>query len=196
MLRGLRNAFTLVEILMVVGIITLLSALLLPAVLGSEESFQKSATQNLVDSLYMAMRSYKMGNSMYPLPDEQESPDPLKSGYLVGHLRYDRSDQNRGIVNHFVDVQEFVFDTELFLGEDNLLTDPWGTPIHYVRGDSKNNNTKPGYDPDKPQDLNKPKDADMAPAKSDWNSQDERAHVYIYSEGPEFNQDSWIYYKD
>lgn len=195
MIRFCRRAFTLIEIMVVITIIAVLAALVLPSVIGTEVAFQKAATQSLVDSLMVSLKNYKLDGKTYPLPDEQESVSSTDPGYLRGVFRYDRSDVNPGLINNFVNKQKFALDTDLFLGEDNILTDPWGNHIRYVRGDGKNHADKSGYDSNLPQDLNKPKDADLKPEDSDWNSADERGYPYVYSEGAEQDIATWIYYK-
>lgn len=192
------QGFTLIEIMIVVAVIALLASLLIPAVMGTRTAYDKTAAQDLVNGLVMALKIQKVEDGRYPLPDNQESTDKTDPGYYKGQFVYDRSDENPGLVNRLVTTQKFGFDAGRMLSEDNVLIDGWNNPIHYVLGDAKNSKNLASHDPDLPQDLNKPKDADSPPADSDWNTGDEAGYPYIYSEGPDpaRGEESWIYPKD
>ena len=199
MLSPVRRGFTLVELLAVMAIIGMLMAVLIPAVIGTQNSYEKLATKDLVGGLQMALQIVKVEDAGYPLPDNQQSTVETDPGYLIGNFRWDRSEKKPGIINRLVHSQKFGFDYDNLLNEDNIVTDAWGEPIIYVRGDVKNNKHKSGYDNKLPQDLNKPKDASKPPADSDWNSKDDPGYAYIYSLGsPEVGaqEDAWIYQKD
>lgn len=193
-----RQGFTLIEMLSVTAIIILLASFLVPAVMGSQESFDRLAASDLVGGLLIALNIQKLESKGYPLPDNQESTLKTDAGYYIGVFRYDRSDKNPGLVNRLVNAQKFSFDAGTMLDDDNVLIDGWGNPIHYVLGDAKNSKNLPSYDNTLPQDLNKPKDADIVPADSDWNIGDIPGYPYIYSEGSDAGKGdkSWIYPKD
>ncbi len=194
----LRRGFTLIEMLVVVAIILLLASLLVPAVMGSQESYDKMAATDLVGGLLIALNIQKLESKGYPLPDNQESTNKSDAGYYIGVFRYDRSDKNPGLVNRLVESQKFSFDAANMLNDDNILIDGWGNPIHYVLGNAANSKNLASYDDTKPQDLNKPKFADVAPLESDWNTGDIAGYPYIYSEGADAGagDESWIYPKD
>ncbi len=188
-----QRGFTLIELLVVIAIIALLSSLLIPIVLGSQESMDRAKTLDLIQGLQQALKTEKLSGKEYPMPDNLVPP-ATPAEERVGFFIFDPMDTKPGIVNTMVDGQGFSFDYSGMMNEDNILIDSWGNPIHYVLGDFKNRKGIPAYDPLLPQDLNKPKDGDKPAADSDWNSADVGKFPYVYSEGPEQDQATWIYY--
>ncbi|MFM6127786.1 MAG: type II secretion system protein [Sphaerospermopsis kisseleviana] len=61
-----RHGFTLVELLVVIGIIALLAALLTPAVMRSLTKARNSAIKNEVDLLHMALMNYQSEYGAFP----------------------------------------------------------------------------------------------------------------------------------
>jgi len=66
-LRGLREAFTLIEMLVVIAIIGVLAALLLPALSAARESARETACKSNLRQLFMAMDMYCTHNGGYYL---------------------------------------------------------------------------------------------------------------------------------
>src|ERR1700751_4978659 len=63
---GLRGAFTLVELLVVIAIIAVLIALLLPAVQQAREAARRSQCANNLHQLVTAMHNYESTYTMFP----------------------------------------------------------------------------------------------------------------------------------
>jgi len=61
-----RNAFTLVELLVVVGIIAVLAALLTPAVMRARSTARNAAIKVEIDMLHMALMNYKNEYGSFP----------------------------------------------------------------------------------------------------------------------------------
>lgn len=190
------RAFTLIEMLIVVGIIMVLSALLIPVIMGSQDSMDRAKTLELVQGLQQALRTERLAGNSYPMPDHLVPPPKGSPEERVGYFIYDISDKTPGIINRLIEGQGYSFDYSGMVNDDNLVTDAWGNPIHYVLGDFKNRKGTSTYDPGLPQDLNKPKDGDKPAADSDWNTEDKGKYPYIYSEGIDGDPENWIYYRN
>ena len=61
-----KNAFTLVEILVVIGIIALLAAIAIPNLLRAKHSANESSAQSTLKSISTALENYFASNSLYP----------------------------------------------------------------------------------------------------------------------------------
>ncbi|MGC9004968.1 MAG: type II secretion system protein, partial [bacterium] len=73
-----RKGFTLVEMLVVLGIIALLSAILLPIFKGLRESVYKNTCMSNLQKIYHALRMYYLDTGTYP-----QAPYLLPSGQVV-----------------------------------------------------------------------------------------------------------------
>lgn len=89
-----RNAFTLVEMLLVVGIIAILMALLTPAVMRARAAARNAAIKAEIDMLHMAIMNYKNEFGSFPpenmrgLWDSSGSPAGVNTTHPVyKHLR-------------------------------------------------------------------------------------------------------------
>ena len=90
-----RKAFSLLELMIVIVILGLLSALVLPNLLGKAESAKRKLVCIQMKQIQEALKSFKFDNGMYPTTEEGleallHNPDPEKytnyapSGYLEG----------------------------------------------------------------------------------------------------------------
>ncbi|WP_353661208.1 type II secretion system major pseudopilin GspG [Hydrogenimonas sp. SS33] len=90
-----RKAFSLLELMIVIIILGLLSALVLPNLLGKAESAKRKLVCIQMKQIEEALKSFKFDNGMYPTTEEGlrallHNPDPEKytnyavSGYLEG----------------------------------------------------------------------------------------------------------------
>ncbi|MCX7429817.1 MAG: prepilin-type N-terminal cleavage/methylation domain-containing protein [Planctomycetia bacterium] len=79
-----RSAFTLVELLVVIGIISLLAAIVTPAVMRAQASAKNAAIKAEIDMLHMAIMNYKNEyGSFPPCSDDLTS----STGFATKHLQ-------------------------------------------------------------------------------------------------------------
>ncbi|MCU0641181.1 MAG: type II secretion system GspH family protein [Candidatus Margulisbacteria bacterium] len=63
----MRKGFTLVEILVVIGIISLLAVFLVPNLLGARDRAKEAAVKGVMHSVQLALEAYQMENDVYPI---------------------------------------------------------------------------------------------------------------------------------
>ena len=62
-----KKGFTLIEVLVVIGIIGLLSLFLVPSLLGARDRAKEAAVKGVMHTVQLAIEAYQMENSVYPL---------------------------------------------------------------------------------------------------------------------------------
>jgi general secretion pathway protein G len=62
-----QNGFTLVEILVVIGIIGLLAVFLVPNLLGARDRAKETAVKGVMHTVQLAIEAYDMENEVYPM---------------------------------------------------------------------------------------------------------------------------------
>jgi prepilin-type N-terminal cleavage/methylation domain-containing protein len=83
---GPRSAFTLVELLMVIGIIALLAALVTPAVMRSMSTARAAAVKTEIELLHLALMNYKQEYGAFPPADMKNLWDTTASPAQVNRL--------------------------------------------------------------------------------------------------------------
>src|SRR5436190_18729986 len=73
--RHARRAFTLIEMLVVIGIIALLIAILVPTIMGSVKRAKKVRTAADMQTIRTALDAYKADFGDYPRPEPGETDD-------------------------------------------------------------------------------------------------------------------------
>ena len=63
----MKKGFTLIEILVVVGIIGLLAVFLVPNLLGAQDRAKEAAVKAVMRSVQLAVEAYNMENNTYPV---------------------------------------------------------------------------------------------------------------------------------
>src|SRR5262249_7553087 len=119
---AVRGGFTLLEVMLVVGLLALLAALIIPKLGETAEQAKKKITLSQLgpsSSLAQAIERYKMDIGKYPesLKDLMEKPaDEATAAKWAGYLP-----------------------------PNTELKDPWGNPYQYLGGDAAKHNEK-GFD--------------------------------------------------
>jgi len=80
---GGQNGFTLIEILVVIGIIGLLSVFLVPNLLGARDRAKEAAVKGVMHSVQLAVEAYQMENEAYPMGTNIPL-ESLAKNYLIG----------------------------------------------------------------------------------------------------------------
>lgn len=119
--RERRLGFTLVELLIVMAIILLLTAILFPAVTGAKKSALIAKTQSDIKMLHSAINAFKNEYDRYPLHGTEHSAradiEYDNEKLMKTLLGNDENDNPRGF--SFLNINEASMD------EDGRFVDPW-----------------------------------------------------------------------
>lgn len=80
----MRKGFTLVEILVVIGIIGLLSVFLVPNLLGARDRAKEAAVKSVMHTVQLAIEAYQMENDVYPVATNVPLESLCKNYLMVG----------------------------------------------------------------------------------------------------------------
>src|SRR3954452_5060119 len=73
-----RDGFTLVELLVVIGIIVLLFSIATPIILTARRNAERVRIQSDLNTISMALEAYKADCKDYPRPDASPTGDPTR----------------------------------------------------------------------------------------------------------------------
>ncbi len=107
--RARRGGFTLIEILVVVGILMLLVAMVAPRVIGSREQADINATRTQISNLENALRMYYLDCRRYPTTEEGL----------------------QALIERPAELAETVQWNGPYLDADSVPLDPWGNEYQY-----------------------------------------------------------------
>jgi len=79
-----RKGFTMVELLVVIGIIALLAVFLVPNLLGAKDRAKEAAVKGVMHSIQLAVEAYDMENLTYPLEDSVPLESLCKNYLMAG----------------------------------------------------------------------------------------------------------------
>jgi len=120
-----KNAFTMVELLVVMAIIVLIASIMLPAIGSAKKAAMRSKARADIKMLHTAIMSFKNAYDRYPLHGTVVNQnidinyyEHEENAVLIETLRGDHEEDNpRGI--------SFIKITEGSLDEDGSFVDPW-----------------------------------------------------------------------
>jgi prepilin-type N-terminal cleavage/methylation domain-containing protein len=165
-LRRPTAGFTLIEMLIVIGIIATLAALAMPAMSGAMKSAKKVKTQAVLKDLVLGIKNYQVEYNRYPVSgnDKQESPRRTDSSNdVVGILLGDNPNKLNPRKQAFMEPPLAKNGVGGLTGNEGnySLVDPWGETYYLVMDlnyDNKianpdRNNDDPTVGRDAPQNL-------------------------------------------
>jgi general secretion pathway protein G len=77
-----RKGFTMIELLVVIGIIGLLAVFLVPNLLGAKDRAKETAVKSVMHSVQLAIEAYEMENNVYPM-EKETALESLCKNYLL-----------------------------------------------------------------------------------------------------------------
>lgn len=77
-----KNGFTMIELLVVIGIIGLLAVFLVPSLMGARDRAKEAAVKGVMHSVQIAVEAYEMENNTYPL-ETSIALESLCKNYLM-----------------------------------------------------------------------------------------------------------------
>jgi len=80
----MKRGFTLVEILVVIGIIGLLAVFLVPNLLGARDRAKETAVKGVMHSVQLALEAYQMENDVYPIAKNVPLESLVKNYLIAG----------------------------------------------------------------------------------------------------------------
>lgn len=78
----MKRGFTIMEMLVVIGIIGLLMVFLVPSLMGAKDKAKEAAVKSIMHSVQLAVEAYELENQTYPL-DNNVALESLCTNYLM-----------------------------------------------------------------------------------------------------------------
>ena len=79
-----KKAFTMIELLVVIGIIGLLAVFLVPNLLGARDRAKETAVKGVMHSVQLALEAYEMENYVYPMATNTGLASLCKNYLMAG----------------------------------------------------------------------------------------------------------------
>ena len=174
-----RSGFTMVEMLVVVGIVVVLVSLLFPIISSLGESSRRQQAAQTVAHLTDALREYA-------------SEDPTRSFPVQEADLFIREDPNASsfhLINALTQMQSEGGLQKLVRDQANngtlVLVDPWKRPYRYQLDNAGSATPNVSVNPTRPD-----------PAKLDWNARNLVPFGYVWSLGSPLHGSSGLWYDD
>jgi len=161
--RGVRryNAFTLIELIVVVGIIAILSALILSTVGYARKKAARARAEAEIAAMSAACESYKADNGVYPRDpnnttdnlDPRANGDPTTTGYtfasfyLYTQLSGDTNGSRTPTGKGYMAFKPNMLLPAVGVGTVTAIADPFGNSYGYSTAQAANPGGITGYNP-------------------------------------------------
>ncbi len=169
-LRRGHQAFTLVEMMVVIGILLVLLAMLFPVIVMLKESARKQQAHRVVGQIDASLLEYQSEDPTKSLPPQD--PDAF--------IRTDPSGSQLHLIDYLIAMHAEGGLHPLVADQANpglrVLIDPWQRPYRYVL------DAAGAADPTKTVAPTRPD-----PARTDWNARNLVPYGYVWSLGPPVN---------
>ncbi len=120
-----KRGFTLVELMVVIGVIIVIAASILTILPGMHENAQEKATQTFMERLEIAIERYYDDNRSYP----PTGTEPTAIEDLKKALQPSESTSKQ-----YIEFKDDYLD-------DNVIIDKWGNPFVYIQPGTQNATT-------------------------------------------------------
>jgi len=129
--RGKPSGFTLVELLVVIGILAGLAAILIPVISSARHSAKIAACKHLIAQLESALDRYNEDFGCY-VPDQPVGGKPPDETSPAACLYYFLATPDLSHHHPYIELQPEVQSRNSDSDpEDDIVVDPWGQPLHY-----------------------------------------------------------------
>jgi prepilin-type N-terminal cleavage/methylation domain-containing protein len=131
-----RSAFTLIEMLVVIGIIAVLAGLAVPAANGVMNKAKKVKTQAALKDIQLGIKNYQMEYGRYPIAgsNKSETPISLDQGSELLDILLGGGNKMNPRKIAFIEPPIAKNGTGGLVGDEGSygLTDNWGTPLEVI----------------------------------------------------------------